>query len=318
MLESCLVTGANGFIGRALCSRLEQLGVRTHRLVRSQSVPGDLVVDLGRDPVPSLKLMKPDVIFHAAGRAHIDRGVGNETEQSLVTVEGTRSLLMAATEANVKAFVFFSSCAVMPEGSRTALDEDAAPDPRTAYGRAKLEAEHLVLAMNGTNGLGTTCLRLPLVYGPGHKGNLPRMIRAINRGIFPPLPELGGRRSMVHVDDVVEAAWLASRSEAAAGKVYLVAEAHAYSSREVYEILLRAMGRRPPRWHIPGQILGAMARTGDAVFKFTGRRLPFDSEAFAKLSESAWFSTDRIRLELGFETRRTFVERARDLVSQPT
>ena len=68
-----------------------------------------------------------------------------EAEHMRVTVEGTRYLLEASAEAGAAVFIFFSSCAVMPEGSTSALDESAKPAPTTPYGRAKLRAEELVV-----------------------------------------------------------------------------------------------------------------------------------------------------------------------------
>jgi nucleoside-diphosphate-sugar epimerase len=261
--------------------------------------------------------MRPEVVFHLAGRVHkADHEHGAEEEHVRVTVEGTRSLLNAAVAAGAESFVFFSTCAVMPEGTASELDETVEPKPTSAYGRAKLEAEGLVLSMNGTNGMRTVCLRLPLVYGIGHKGNLPRMIKMIERGIFPPLPESEGGRSLVHVDDVVDAALLVAEAEAAAGKVYLVAEPRAYSSREIYDLVLKSLGRRPPKWHVPKSMLRALAGIGDIGGRVTGRRMPFDGQTLSKLTESARYSSARIQRELGFSTSRTFASTVDQLVNK--
>src|SRR6185503_14249476 len=99
---------------------------------------------------------QPEVVFHLAARVHMmDEGRDAEAEHFRVTVEGTRSLLKAAADAGTKVFVFFSSCAVMAEGAPSALDETSPPAPTTPYGRAKLQAEELVLGMNGKQGMRT-------------------------------------------------------------------------------------------------------------------------------------------------------------------
>src|SRR5260221_10535397 len=121
----------------------------------------------------------------------------------------------------------------MPECLDTELDCRTRPAPATPYGRAKLRAEELVLGMNGKSGMRTVCLRLPMVYGPGHKGHLPRMVAAIKRGVFPPLPQYPGKRSLLHVEDAAAAAILVAQRAEAAGKVYIVSEPRAYSSREI-------------------------------------------------------------------------------------
>jgi nucleoside-diphosphate-sugar epimerase len=317
-LARCLVTGADGFIGTVLCRRLEATGARVYRLSRKAVGPDSIAADIGRDPIPGLNDVQPDVVFHLAGRAHVmDDGPGAEAEHIRVTVEGTRRLLEAAAEARARAFVFFSTCAVMPEGSASELDETTEPAPTTPYGRAKLRAEELVLDMNSKGGMRTVCLRPPMVYGPGHKGHLPRMISAIRRGVFPPLPRYSGKRSLVHVEDVVDAAILVAQRPEAAGNVYIVAEPRAYSSREIYEIVLEALGRRPPAWHVPRAVLASSALLGDLGERLIRRRLPFDSTALAKLSQPAIYSAAKIERELDFRASKSFDTAARELVAEP-
>jgi len=317
IVKRALVTGADGFIGAVLRRRLEERGTRVYRLSRSAKGPDTVATDLGREPIEGLGDIKPDAVFHLAGRVHMmDEGPDAEAEHIRVTVEGTRYLLQAATQAGAKAFVFFSSVAVMPEGLAGELDETAQPGPITAYGRAKLRAEELVLGMNGKGGMRTVCIRLPMVYGPGHKGHLPRMISAIERGLFPPLPQYSGKRSLVHVEDAVDAAILAAEKPEAAGQVYIVAEPRAYSSREIYEIVLESLGKSPPAWHVPGALLASGALLGDLGERLTRRRLPFDSALLSKLSRPAVYSAAKIERELGFKPKKSFATDASELVTR--
>jgi UDP-glucose 4-epimerase len=217
------------------------MGARVYRLSRKPDGLDTIAADLGGDPLVGLNDVRPQAVFHLAGHVHMmDEGPDAEAEHIRVTVDGTRYLLQEAAEAGASVFVFFSSCAVMPDGSASELDEATPPAPTTPYGRAKLRAEALVLEMSAKGGMRTVCLRLPMVYGPGHKGHLPRIIRAIERGVFPPLPQFAGKRSLVHVEDVVDAAILVAQRPEAAGNVYIVSEPRAYSSREIYEIVLQA------------------------------------------------------------------------------
>jgi nucleoside-diphosphate-sugar epimerase len=170
--------------------------------------------------------------------------------------------------------------------------------------------------MNGKSEMRTVCLRLPMVYGRGHKGHLPRMIAAISRGMFPPLPQYPGKRSLVHVEDAADAAILVAQRPEAAGKVYIVSEPRPYSSREIYEIVLQALGRQAPGWHVPRVALSTTALVGDLGERITGRRLPFDSATLAKLSAPAIYSAKKIERELGFKTKKTFATAARELVAQ--
>lgn len=317
------MTGADGFIGAVLSARLEASGTQVFRLSRKAGGPNAIIADIGRDPIEGLDEIRPEAVFHLAARVHVmaegaegAEGADAEAEHMRVTVEGTRYLLQAAAEAGVSAFVFFSTCAVMAEGAAGELDETARPAPSTPYGRAKLRAEELVLDMNGTGGMRTVVLRLPMVYGPGHKGQLPRMIRAIERGMFPPLPQYEGKRSLVHVDDVADAAILVAQQSKAAGQVYIVAEPRAYSSREIYEIVLGSLGRKPPGWHVPRAMLATAALAGDLGERITRRRFPFDAAALSKLSRPAIYSAAKIERELGFKTTRSFDKAAAKLVAQ--
>jgi nucleoside-diphosphate-sugar epimerase len=317
VVKTALVTGADGFIGRALCRRLEGMGVRVYRMSRNARGADAIAADLGRDPIVGLNEVRPEAVFHLAGRVHMmDEGAGAEAEHMRVTVEGTRYLLQAAADARVGAFVFFSTVAVMPEGSASVLDETTQPAPTTPYARAKLRAEELVISSNGKAGMRTVCLRLPMVYGPGHKGHLPRMINAIQRGVFPPLPQYPGKRSLIHVDDAVEAAIVVAQRPEAAGQVYIVAEPRAYSSRELYELVLESLGRRPPGWRLPRALLASTALVGDLGERITRRRLPFDSATLSKLSRPAVYSPAKIERELGFKTAKSFATAAPDLIAQ--
>jgi len=317
-----LVTGADGFIGRHLVRRL-----RTE---------GTAVVGLGRRPASAslaacgVRWVRGDVrdrgavaaaatgceaVFHLAAKVHaLSARAQDDAAYEDVNVHGTTRVLAAAADAGVKRFVLFSSVKAMGEDGEGECDESTLPTPRTPYGRSKLEAERTALDTGRRLGLHVACLRLPLVYGPGQRGNLARLLWALDHHLFPPLPELGNRRSIVHVENVVSAALLAAASAAADQQCYLVTDARAYSTRELVDTLRRALGRRPPRWEIPFPALRAMARVGDVVGRFIGRRLPLDSTALAKLTRSAVYRSDKIARELGYRPGRGLDDSVVELV----
>ena len=127
-------------------------------------------------------------------------------------------------------------------------------------------------------------LRPCLVYGATPKGNLEKMIAAVRCGRFPPLLEVGNKRSMVHVDDVVMAALLAAENSAAAGQVFIVADDEPFSTRQLYEWICAAVGRDIPRWTIPLWQLHLLGWGGDMIGWMRRRRFVFDSVALAKLT----------------------------------
>ena len=140
------------------------------------------------------------------------------------------------------------------------------------------------------------------------------MISAIDRGFFPPLPDLENRRSMVHVSNVIQAALLAAASPAANGKCYIVTDARAYSTWKLYEMICRELGKQVPQWHIPLVILKVMGRVGDMIGLILGKRFVFDSDALGKLVGSAWYSCEKISRELGYRPSVAFEDALPEMV----
>jgi len=301
-----LVTGATGFIGPALCQRLLAAGWGVRALARRAAEgPWDslTLADLGREPVPLGLLDGVDCVFHLAGKAHaVAEGPGVDEEYRIANEQSTLDLLAAAGLASVRAFVYFSSVKAMAEGEAVAGRTGHPWVPDSPYGRSKLAAERMVLG--GRAVPHPVVLRPALVYGPHPKGHLELMIRAVRGGWFPPLPEVGNARSMVHRDDLVDAALLCAQDPRAAGRAYVVTDGTPYSTRQVYEMILQALGRKPPAWSLPASLLRMAARAGDLVGRLVGRRLPFDSQVLDRLFGSAWYDGQPICQELGFVPKR--------------
>ena len=308
---AALVTGGSGFLGRALCARLQERGA-TVRVVARRAAEGPwdshVAADLATSALPAEALDGVDTIFHLAAKAHAGSASADDDEHWAVTVEGTRRVVNAAARASVRRFVFVSSVKAAGDGGDALVDEEFDPCPVNAYGRAKREAEKIVLRTAADAGMHAAVLRPALIYGPGWKGNLSRMFRAVEAGRFLPPPETGNRRSMVHVADVAEAALLAAGREQAAGRVYILADGEPYSTRRIYEAMCRAVGRTPLPWHVPRPLLQVAARTGDVLGRAGRRGVPFDSGALDRLLGSAWYDASRARRELGWLPSRTLEE----------
>lgn len=314
-----LVTGATGFVGQRLCARLREQGACVIGLARPSGTRSPLPrvdswieADLARDT--PFKLPRGiDTVYHLAGKAHALAEVRQDVrEYDQINHEGTRRIFAAANRVGVRAFVLVSTVkaggAGVGEGGpgggpMRALDESAAGDPDGPYGQSKRAAERVVLESGYIPH--RVVLRPCLVYGPSPKGNLEKMIDAVRRGRFPPLPEVGNRRSMVHVDDLVEAALLAARHPAAAGGTYIVADNAPFSTRQLFEWICAALDRPIPRWHVPISALRVLGRTGDVIGRVRGRRFVFDSEALEKLVGNAWYTSALAQRELGWSPRFT-------------
>lgn len=322
-MKRVLVSGATGFVGRHVVDRLLKDGVAVRVLSRSGSarLHWGRAVDGVEGDVRDLRAMRIaaadcDAVFHLASRVHRLSEVRDEEQDHWsVNVEGTRNVLEGALAGGCRQFIFFSTVKVMGEETAECLDESSAPHPVGAYGRTKLEAERLVLDYGKRVGLHAVCLRLPLVYGCGTKGNLFRMISAIDHGRFPPLKEVNNRRSLVHVSNVVEAAMLAASVPAAAGQCYIVTDARPYSTRELYERIVLGLGKAIPKWCVPMWSLRTLGLLGDAVCALTGTRFLFDSDALRKLTGSAQYSSTKIARELGYQPTIDFERALPELIA---
>lgn len=315
-MHACLVTGATGFIGRRLCKQLKNSGWHVRAVMRKQvDGPWDeyVIANFEGETLPQELCRGIDTVFHLAGKAHaVTASLADESSYARINVEGTRKLLELAHRDGVRRFVFISSVKVMGEHG-AGEDETSVAKPETAYGCSKRDAERLVL--EGGYVTEPVVLRLSMVYGPTRKGNLPRMIEAVAKRRFPPLPDTHNKRSMVHVDDVVQAAIKAAEHPAAVGEIYLVTDGRTYSTREIYEWICAALGRQVPGWHLPLSLLRLMAWAGDGVATLLGRRFVFDSDALEKLLGSSWYDSTKIERELMFAAKRNLHEAIKEMIS---
>ncbi|MBS3934735.1 MAG: NAD-dependent epimerase/dehydratase family protein [Sulfuritalea sp.] len=232
-----------------------------------------------------------ETVFHCAGYAHAFTSSDPDAHWR-INFEGARNLVNAAGAAGVRRFVFLSSVKAMAEPGEACVDEGWPGEPATPYGKAKRAAEDAVLEAGERYGMHVVNLRLAMVYGRGGRGNLERMARGIRAGWFPPLPETGNRRSLVHVDDVVEVVRRVAARPEARGRTYIVADARAYSGREIQDAM-RAVLRAPTlRWSVPAGMLRAAGRLNGRL-----------GEIVDRLIGSACYSPARIERELGWRAK---------------
>lgn len=316
-----LVSGCSGFIGGRLARALSDTGLPWVGLSRRTApLPVRQVPDFGQITALTAACAGVETVFHCAGYAHAFAAlsVSDAAQHWEVNFAAARNLVEAAGQAGVKRFVFLSSVKAMAEPGSACADEDFPGGPDTTYGQAKRAAEAAVLAAGQRYRMHVVNLRLAMVYGPGGRGNLERMGRLVQRGLFPPLPETANHRSLVHVDDVVAAMRLVAEDDRANGRTYIVASPEAPSGRQLYEALRHALGMPDCTWRIPELPLKWAARVGDALEVVTRRRLPLDSEALSRLLGSAWYSPARIDRELGWKAQVSLAEGLGEMFKRET
>lgn len=301
-MKTVLLTGSNGFIGQVLSQRLQESAINVKNLVRNNAIemPNKIFLDLTKhweiNPCEGV-----DTVFHLAGKAHALAEVSQDSlEYQQINTQATQKLLEAAQQAGVKQFIFFSS--VKAVGDSELIQNETSQLPAdTPYGQSKYAAEHLVL--QGGYVPHPVVIRPCMVYGNSKKGNLPKMINALVRGFFPPLPEVHNHRSMVHVEDVVQAALLVAKTPKSAGQIYIVSDGQDYSSRQLYELICKALNKPVSRFSMPLLALNFLAKLGDLIGKLLARRFIFDSDTQQKLLGSARYSSKKIENELGFKAK---------------
>jgi nucleoside-diphosphate-sugar epimerase len=284
MARSVLVTGASGFVGRALVAALatdDRFRVRAAYRTAPVSAPAGVeALATGEIDAPqgwNVALQGINAVVHTVARTHVMR----ETEADALTsyrqinVLGTLSLARAAAAAGVKRFVFLSSIKVNGEATPIGrpFTEADAPAPLDAYGISKLEAERALSVLADETGLEVVVLRPPLIYGPGIKGNLERLTRLVARGVPLPLGAIRNQRSMIGLDNLCSAIMASLSQEAAVGRTYLVADGHDISTPELIRLIGAAMGKSPSLWAVPVALLhlaGGLTGRADEVRRLTG------------------------------------------------
>ena len=286
MEKNILVTGAAGFIGSHLVLALLKRGWSVTALVEpglgervegAEAVEADIVSGEGLGPA----FRGAEAVVHLAARGHVlkERTKDPLGEYRKVNVEGTRNVLRCALEAGARLFIHLSSMKAMGEGSGKVLDEEFPCSPATPYGISKWESEQVV--RTDAAGLNAMILRLPMVYGPGNKGNLPRMVRWADQGRLFPVFQPDNLRSMVYVGNVVAALVMLLAKPRSGVTTYIVKDQEDYSTRMVYTEVCKALGKKPRFLSIPGWTVWVGTRFSEDFRKVTGS-FQVSSEKFVK------------------------------------
>ncbi len=246
----CLITGGNGFVGRALTSHVLASGCEVLLSLR-QPPSADQIVGVETVEIGSLSLKNDwtaalsnvDRIVHLAARVHVmnDNSSDPMAEFRRVNVEGTANLARQAAAAGVRRFVYLSSIKVNGEFTQEGrpFTADDAPAPEDPYGVSKHEAEQALRQIAADTGIEVVIIRPPLVYGPGVKANFESMMRWLARGVPLPLAAVTqNRRSLVALDNLVDLIVTCLTHPAAANQTFLVSDGEDLSTAE----LLKRMG----------------------------------------------------------------------------
>ncbi|SEA14343.1 UDP-glucose 4-epimerase family protein [Acidovorax soli] len=295
--QRLVVTGANGFVGRALCAGAVARGSTVRGITRSTY---DLPYGSENFVVGNMNertdwrgaLEDSKVIMHLAARVHVmaDTAENPLDEFRRVNVLGTLNLARQAAAAGVQRFVFISSVKVNGESTQPdhPFRADDVSAPLDAYGISKMEAEQGLREIASQTGMEVVIIRPPLVYGPGVKANFAAMMRWLKRGVPLPLGAIHNQRSLVALDNLVDLILTCLTHPAAANQTFLVSDGEDVSTTELLRRMGRAMGK-------PARLLPVPASWLQVAAALVGKR-----DVAQRLCDSLQVDIEKTRQLLGW------------------
>ncbi len=263
-LPKVVITGANGFVGRALSIEAVARGLAvkgvTRTICKLPTGVKNVVIGSFEDANLWLKAFAGcDVVVHLAARVHVmqETYADGLSEFRRVNVMGTLSLARCAAVAGVKRFVFVSSIKVNGELTQDGepMRADDPPIPSSAYGVSKWEAELGLREIALNTGMEVVVIRPPLVYGPGVRANFATMMHVLRRGVPVPLGAIRNKRSFVALDNLVDLIITCLFHPGAANETFLVSDGEDVSTTELLRRMGQALGRPARLLPLPGKAL---------------------------------------------------------------
>ena len=321
---TAFVTGGSGFIGGRLLRRLTAEGVRVSALARSDAA-AEAVGEAGAEPVPgdlgdrgsmAAGAAGAEVTFHLA--AHV-RDWGPRETFERINVAGTRNALEASREAGVGRFVHCGTEAAILAGAPLHEANETMPlrpDSPALYASTKAKAEALVREADGQD-LRTVVIRPRFVWGAGDTVLLPQLEETVEAGRFAWIGGGGHRTSITHVDNAVEGLVLGAE-RGRGGEAYFVTDGEPVVFREFVSALLRTQGVEPGERSIPAPMAGALARSGELLWRALPLRgsPPLTRFAMWVASQECTLDDSKARAELGYAPVRSREEGLAELAQQ--
>jgi UDP-glucose 4-epimerase len=259
-----LVTGANGFVGQALCAALAAAGHDVRRAVRRTAAAGAgeviTIGDIGPATDWRTALAGVDAVVHLAARVHVARSDRAIEPYMRANALGTQRLASEAARCGVRRLVYLSSVKVNGEkttGRPYSADDD--PQPLDAYGVSKWRGEQHLAEVAERSSLAAVIVRSPLIYGPGARANFLRLLEVVDRGWPLPFGAIDNRRSLINLWNITDLLVNVLTNEAAAGGTWMASDGEDLSTPELVRRIAAALGKRIVLVKAPVPLLRACA-----------------------------------------------------------
>jgi nucleoside-diphosphate-sugar epimerase len=277
------ITGASGFVGKNLSAYLEQHSVVTVSLsLRNISWKTNFDKDV-------------DAIIHLAGKAHDLQNTSEEAEYFKINRDLTIDLFKEFLDSNIKDFFYFSSVKAVADTAEEVIDENIIPNPLTAYGKSKFDAEEYLSKQLLPDGKRLFIIRPCMIHGPGNKGNLNLLYKIVVKGIPWPLSKFENNRSFLSIDNLSFLIFEMLKSKSIPSGIYNFSDDESLSTNQLITAINKALRRKAKFLPINAGLIQSVAKIGDKI------KLPLNSERLKKLTESYVVSNQKIKTVLNIK-----------------
>ncbi|PSV10561.1 NAD-dependent epimerase/dehydratase family protein [Photobacterium leiognathi] len=241
-MRKVLLTGATGFVGKAIEKKLLLNGDDVIPASRNPLKPNGIIFDLEKNFALTEQLTGIEVIIHTAARVHCMND-SKEDEQCYIdsNVTATVNLAKQAIQAGVKRFIFISSIKVNGESTtdRKPFSSSDIPSPEDAYGLSKYKAENALLDLAKTSDMEIVIIRPPLVYGPNVTANFASLMNLASKPILLPFGSVNNKRSFIFVENLADFVVHVLKHPLAKNKVWCVSDDNDLSLSQLLSLLIQ-------------------------------------------------------------------------------
>ena len=315
-----LVTGANGFIGSALCRRLVENGYNVKGLVRKTSdlsrikgLPIQLIFGSLEDQESLINAAEGEqIVFHLAATT---TDWGSKEFFHRVNVEGTHRLIEASVNAGVNRFVYVSSFGVHSFiNSENMNEESPTIPPPFHYCQTKLDAENLVMKYHQQRKINVTVVRPGVVFGPGNTDFFHTKALKSGKTIY-----FGDGRILnpyLYIDNLIDGLILAGTKDEASGEIYVITDGTKITQRNFNEMICKEMGITPSSISINSELAYAVAWFLETIYHFFRiQNRPFITRFHVSFARNNYhFNIEKARRDLGYVPRISIDEAIRRTV----
>lgn len=295
-----LISGAYGFIGQNLIPYLESKveGVDFIRLTREKRGEGKELLWSELEKYDT----DVDAVVHLAGLAHDTKNTLDNAAYYEVNYELTKRLFDWYEKTTANKFIYISSVKAIADSVKGALTEEYIPEPITAYGKSKLQAEQYVRQQaKMITGKRYYILRPCMVHGPGNKGNLNLLYQFVKKGLPYPLGAYDNKRSFLSVENFCYVTHELLVRDIDSDSFNL-ADDGVLSTKDLFRIIAEVVDKKAKVWQVPKGVINTLAKAGNVL------KLPLNTERLDKLTENYIVSNARVKKALGISSMPVGIE----------